>query len=155
DGDAVRPASLFVISPHLALQPSSPDPVHGDAPNAEFAFQGAATFLLDTASEPYHPKPKGFDPCIVREITYPYLRWSNLAGMSSVPVTLMHAGKSTVAGQTDGSAGTAIEAVELLGSTLALPLLDQPRLLQTGTSGQNHIKFLDSLLAGPSYTLVE
>ena len=34
--------------------------MHGVAPNAEFAFQGAATFLLDTASEPYHPEAKGF-----------------------------------------------------------------------------------------------
>jgi hypothetical protein len=154
-GDAVRPASLFVISPNLTLQPSSATPVHGVAPDAEFAFQGAATFLLDTASEPHHPNPKGFDPPIVREITYPYLRWSNLAGMSAKPVTLMHAGKSTVAGQIAGSAGAAIEAVGLSGSTLALPLLDRPRLLQSGTNGQDHIKFLDSLLASPSYPLVE
>src|SRR5262249_2362012 len=117
-GDAVRPASLFVISPNLTLQPSSATPVHGVASDAEFAFQGNATFLLDTASEPHHPKPKGFDPSIVREITYPYLRWSNLAAMPVKPMTLMHAGKSTVAGQTAGSAGAAIEAVGLSGSTL-------------------------------------
>ncbi|MCS3482422.1 hypothetical protein [Bradyrhizobium elkanii] len=154
-GDTVRPASLFIISPTLALQPSSVTSVHGVASDAEFAFQGPATFLLDTASEPHHPKPKGFDPPIAREITYPYLRWPNLAGMSTKPVTLMHAGKSTVVGHAAGSAGAAIEPVGLSGSTLALPLLDRPRLVQTGTSGNAHIKFLDGLLASPSYDLVE
>ena len=153
-GDAIRPASLFVISPHFTLQPSAATgtSVHGVASDAEFAFNNNANFLLDTASEPHHPNPKGFDPSIVREITYPYLRWSNLT--STKPVTLMHAGKSTVTAQAAGGAGSPIEAVGLSGSTLALPLMDRPRLIQTGTNGQDHIKFLDGLLASPSYSLV-
>jgi hypothetical protein len=151
-GDTVRPGSLFVISPNAVLQPSGAGAsIHGVAPDAQFAFQGAAEFVLDTGSEPkQNPNPEGFDPPITREVTYPYLRWANLPAMATKPFTLMHAGRSTLPDATQ-----TIEGVNLSGSTLILPISDRARLVQTGQSGQDHLRYVDSLLGAPSYPLTK
>ncbi|MEY9699511.1 hypothetical protein ABIE71_002254 [Bradyrhizobium diazoefficiens] len=150
-GDPVRPGSLVAISSNIALQPTgNANVIHGVASDARFSFQGAATLSLDTASEPNHPVPIGFDQAIAREITYPYLQWSNLPVAGVKPIAVMHAGRSNLPAQ-----GQAIEAVSLSGSTLVLPLSDRARLVQTGSNGERHITFLDGLLGTPSYPLVQ
>jgi hypothetical protein len=159
-GDDARPGSLLIISPSLAVDPVSSSSifVHGVARDAEFASSGSAVLVLDTDSEPVHGTATGFGDTIVREVTYPYFSWSNSRkALSSESLKVMHAGRSTLPEKTnDPSTSSFVEQVKLSGTKLALPIYDPARLVQTDATGAaKHQKFLDGLIAGASYALVE